>query len=106
MKPYGVIETFVDVTETVWDVTHGDPRSPLPDQEKYRSKLLGHYELPYNFKFPAETSASPSQLKVLGYSEQQPLPPSWSEAGNYSALHYELRILVKRSRFSSTADSE
>lgn len=90
-------KTFLTTSETVWDSSKGDPRSPTPTPKPYTKKLQGTYSWPFTMNIPQKVYRTTKHAKALMLQPIEDLPPYFDGKGWRPSIIYELSLDVKRS---------
>ncbi|KAL5508492.1 hypothetical protein ACEPAH_6111 [Sanghuangporus vaninii] len=93
-------KTFLQVSETIWDSTMGDPRSTilLPHGADHSGKLHGKYSWSFKFEFPKTVRLTGKDEKRLVHDARngERLPPSLRGSHGGARIGYEIIVRVKR----------
>ncbi|KAK7033273.1 hypothetical protein R3P38DRAFT_3504025 [Favolaschia claudopus] len=86
--------TFIDVTNTLWSRSMGDPRNPSSDgsNSKWNEKLKGNYVWPFSVSLPPTITIG---------SEVYRLPESFSERHTRAQIEYEVSVKFMRGKLRS-----
>ncbi|KAL5508511.1 hypothetical protein ACEPAH_6130 [Sanghuangporus vaninii] len=88
---------FFRVSETLWDSSFGDPRSPNQHNGmKFKGKLEGTYSWPFSIVLPREITPDAKLLRELRLNHSELLPPSLDNLGLNSVINYRLIVNIKK----------
>ncbi|KAL5530469.1 hypothetical protein ACEPAF_6727 [Sanghuangporus sanghuang] len=88
---------FFRVSETLWDSSSGDPRSPNQHNGmKFKGKLEGSYSWPFSIVLPREITPGAKLLRELRLNRSELLPPSLDNLGLNSVINYRLIVSIKK----------
>ncbi|KAL5527146.1 hypothetical protein ACEPAG_5937 [Sanghuangporus baumii] len=94
-------KSFLQVSETIWDSTMGDPRSTgifLPHGADHSGKLHGKYSWSFKFEFPKAVELTGKGEKRLVHDARngERLPPSLRGGHGRARIGYEIIVRIKR----------
>ncbi|OCB84586.1 hypothetical protein A7U60_g8573 [Sanghuangporus baumii] len=94
-------KTFLQVSETIWDSTMGDPRSTsilLPHGADHSGKLHGKYSWSFKSEFPKAVQLTGKDERRLVHDARngERLPPSLRGGHGRARIGYEIIVRVKR----------
>lgn len=88
---------FMEQSETLWDTSRGDPRSPDSRlRTSYSDKLRGSYSWKFSISLPSKIIVNDKTRKKIGISGTESLPPYFSGARGNTTINYRLTLRIKR----------